>query len=170
LRRRSNLIAFPLMAIKLTFCTIGKPRASWAADALDHYTRFLSKYGEVSFRHAKPASSSLTNEKEIIRIEGDRILELIKNESGFKIACDKSGKSFDSESFAKKLQKGTDAKSGRAIIVIGGAWGLDQRVLDSADLVWSFGPMTLPHELGLITACEQTARALSILRGDQYHK
>jgi len=33
----------------------------YAADALDHYTKFLSKYADVCFRHAKPASSSLTN-------------------------------------------------------------------------------------------------------------
>lgn len=157
--------------MRLTFVTIGqKPRAAWAADALDHYTKFLSKYADVTFRHAKSVSSSLTNANEIIRIEGDRLLDLVAGESSFRIVCDKSGKNFDSESFAKKLQKGTDAKSGRAIIVIGGAWGLDQRVLDSADFIWSFGPMTLPHELALITACEQTVRALSILRGDQYHK
>ena len=156
--------------MRITFITIGRTRASWAADALNHYSKFLSKYADVSFHHAKPASASLTNSQEIIRIEGDRLLELIENESGFKIVCDKAGKSYDSESFARKLQKGTDGKSGRAIIVIGGAWGLDDRVIKDADLVWSFGPMTLPHELALITACEQTARALSILRGDQYHK
>lgn len=157
--------------MRLTFITIGqKPRASWAADAVDHYTKFLSKYADISFRHAKAASASLTNANEIIRIEGDRLIELLGSENGFKIVCDKSGRSFDSETFAKKLQKGTDAKGGRAITVIGGAWGLDQRILNSADLIWSFGPMTLPHELALITACEQTARALSILRGDQYHK
>lgn len=156
--------------MRVTLIAVGKPRASWAADALDHYKKFLSKYADVTFRNAKPASSSLVNANEIIRIEGDRLLEMIREETGFKIACDKSGKNFDSESFARRLQKGTDAKSGRAIIVIGGAWGLDQRILNSADLVWSFGPMTLPHELAVITACEQTARALSILRGDQYHK
>jgi 23S rRNA (pseudouridine1915-N3)-methyltransferase len=158
------------MAIKLTICTVGKPRAAWAADAVTHYTKFLSKYADVSLRHARPASTSLTNAAEIIRIESDRLLELIRDESGFKIACDKSGKCFDSEAFAKRLQKGSDAKSGRVVIVIGGAWGLDERVLKSTYLIWSFGPMTLPHELALITACEQTARALSILRGDQYHK
>ncbi len=156
--------------MRITLLTIGKPRAAWAVDALDHYTKFLSKYAEVTFRAARPASSSITNEKEIVRIEGDRLLELLASESGFKIACDKSGKSFSSEAFAQRLQKGTDAKGGRAIIVIGGAWGLDARILKWADLVWSFGPMTLPHELALITACEQTARALSILRGNQYHK
>lgn len=157
--------------MRLTFITVGqKPRASWAAQALEHYTKFLSKYAVVNFRSIKPAPSSLTNEREIIRIEGDRLLELVAGEPGFKIACDKSGKGFSSEAFAKKLQTGTDVKSGRAQIIIGGAWGLDNRVLDSADLIWSFGPMTLPHELALITACEQCARALSILRCDQYHK
>lgn len=159
------------MGVKLTFITIGrKPRASWVVDALSHYTKFLSKYAEVTFRSAKPASSSLTNAQEIIRVEGDRLLELLAKEPGFKIVFDKTGTSLDSKSFAKRLQKGTDANGGRAVIVIGGAWGLDPRILGRADLVWSLGPMTLPHELALITACEQAARALSILRGDQYHK
>lgn len=160
-----------VIGVKLSFLTIGrKPRASWAADALDHYTRFLSKYADVEFHAVKPAPSSLSNPKQIVRLEGQGLLERIANDHTFKIACDKWGKTFDSESFAKKLQKGTDAKSGRALVIIGGAWGLDESVLKSVDLIWSFGPMTLPHELALITACEQTARALSILRGDRYHK
>lgn len=157
--------------MRISFITIGrKPRASWATDALDHYTRFLSKYADVEFHAVKPAPSTLSNPEQIVRLEGQAVLERIVNDHAFKIACDKSGKTFDSESFAKRLQKGTDAKSGRALVIIGGAWGLDERVLKSVDLIWSFGPMTLPHELALITACEQTARACSILRGDQYHK
>jgi 23S rRNA (pseudouridine1915-N3)-methyltransferase len=156
--------------MRITFITVGRPRASWAAEGLVHYTKFVSKYADVTFRYVKPASASLANPVGILRLEGDRLVDSIDSETGFLIACDKSGKTFDSEAFAHRLLKGTDTHSGRAIIVVGGTWGLDPRILKRADLVWSFGPMTLPHELALITACEQTARALSILRGDKYHK
>lgn len=156
--------------MRLTIIAIGKPRATWASAALEHYTKFLSKYTDPRFIWLKPAPSSLDNAAAIIRHEGDRILAHLTAEPGFAIACDKDGKSFTSETFAARLQKGIDAHGGRVCIIVGGAWGLDPRVRDAAHLVWSFGPLTLPHELALVTASEQTARALSILRGEGYHK
>ena len=154
--------------MKLTFATVGKPRAPWAKDALDHYARFLGKYAEVEWLWARTVSKS--DAREAIAAETERLLELVREKPGYKIACDKSGVSLASPDFAKRIQKETDRRSGRAIIVIGGPWGFDERVRSWADLVWSFGPMTLAHELALVIAAEQTARALSILRGDAYHK
>ncbi|HWO57374.1 MAG TPA: 23S rRNA (pseudouridine(1915)-N(3))-methyltransferase RlmH [bacterium] len=156
--------------MRLTVIAIGKPRAPWAIAALEHYTRFLSKYTDVRFAWLKPAPASLENTGAIVRHEGDRILAHLTAEPGFAIACDKAGRSFTSETFAARLQKGIDAHGGRVCIIIGGAWGLDPRVQEAAHLAWSFGPLTFPHELALVTACEQTARALSILRGEGYHK
>jgi 23S rRNA (pseudouridine1915-N3)-methyltransferase len=156
--------------MRLTVIAIGKPRAPWASAALEHYTKFLSKYTDVRFAWLKPAPASLGAFQALLRQEGDRLLTQLAGASGFKIVCDKAGKTFDSETFARRLEKGMDAHGGQAAIVIGGAWGLDPRVRDAAHLVWSFGPLTLPHELALVTACEQTARALSILRGEGYHK
>lgn len=156
--------------MRLTIIAIGKPRAPWASTALEHYTKFLSKYTAPRFIWLKPAPAALDNADAIICHEGDRILAQLAAESGFTIACDKAGKSFTSEAFAARLQKGIDVHGGRVCIMIGGAWGLDPRVREAAHLAWSFGPLTLPHELALVTACEQTARALSILRGEGYHK
>ena len=154
--------------MKLTFATVGKPRASWAKDALDHYARFLGKYAEVEWLWARSVAAN--NPREAIAAESERLMELVREKPGFKIACDKIGVSLSSPGFAKRLQKETDRRSGRATIVIGGPWGFDERLRSWADLVWSFGPMTLAHELALVIAAEQTARALSILRGDAYHK
>jgi 23S rRNA (pseudouridine1915-N3)-methyltransferase len=154
--------------MKLTFATVGKPRASWAKDALDHYARFLSKYSDVEWLWARAVAGA--DSREAIDTETERLLQLVKGKPGFKIACDKHGVALSSVDLAKRLQEETDRHSGRAIIVIGGPWGFDERVRMWADLVWSFGPMTLAHELALVVAVEQTARALSILRGDSYHK
>jgi len=104
------------------------------------------------------------------QIEAERLLKAAAKLPGFKIACDASGRAFSSERFAALWRKDLDQHGGRATILIGGPWGLDRIILDWADLVWSLGPMTLPHEMALIVAMEQIARASSINRGESYHR
>jgi len=156
--------------MKILFAAVGSPRAPWAKEALEHYQRFLAKYATCEWRWVRAAPASVSNVVEIRRIEAERVLETVAHADGFKVACDSSGEAFDTLAFARRWQKATDTRGGRAIVVVGGAWGLDAKVRKWADLVWSFGPLTLPHELALVTAAEQIARALSILRGDSYHK
>ena len=103
-------------------------------------------------------------------MEAERLLKAALKLPGFKIACDAAGRTFSSDHFAQLWRKEMDHHSGRAVVIIGGPWGLDQSVLDWADLIWSLGPMTLPHELALIVAMEQIARACSINRGESYHR
>jgi len=56
-------------------------------------------------------------------------------------------------------------------IGIGGPDGFSKETLASLkpDLRWSFGPLTLPHELAAVVAAEQVYRAWAILRGLPYH-
>jgi len=56
-------------------------------------------------------------------------------------------------------------------IIIGGPDGLKeaQQQRLKPDFIWSFGPMTYPHELACVIACEQLYRAWAIMRGLPYH-
>ncbi len=56
-------------------------------------------------------------------------------------------------------------------VVIGGADGFDEESKRrlKPDFLWSFGPMTLPHELALVVAVEQVYRAYTVLRNLPYH-
>jgi len=156
--------------VKILFAAVCRPQAQWAQSALDHYGRFLKKYATAEWHWVRAVSPRGRQPDEIRRLESERLLEAVHDIRGFKILCDRTGKALDSESFAQRWQRETDCHGGRAIVILGGAWGVDRTVHDWADLIWSFGPPTYPHELALTIAIEQIARALSILRGDSYHR
>ena len=76
-----------------------------------------------------------------------------------------------SEQLAHELAKRQNHGIKGLRIVIGGAEGFSSKDLQILEphLKWSFGPLTLPHELAAIVACEQIYRAFTILRKLPYH-
>lgn len=86
------------------------------------------------------------------------------------IAFDEQGRSLISEAFAQRLAGWRDDGRAAAHFVIGGPDGLDERVRRAADLVLSFGALTLPHQIVRVLVVEQLYRSLTILAGHPYHR
>ena len=85
------------------------------------------------------------------------------------ILLDSRGKQLASEAFAAHLGKLRDTGTRTLVLAIGPADGWLEAARERADLVLSFGPMTLPHELARVVLAEQVYRALTILAGHPYH-
>ena len=85
------------------------------------------------------------------------------------VVLDRTGKGLSSEALARELDRWRTAAKPVAL-VIGGSHGLAADLVQEADLAWSLGPLTLPHELARVVVLEQVYRAWSILRGEPYHK
>jgi 23S rRNA (pseudouridine1915-N3)-methyltransferase len=86
------------------------------------------------------------------------------------IVFDERGKSPSSEVFAERLRIWRDEGRPAVSCVIGGPDGLDPRVRQRADLVVSFGGLTMPHQIVRVLVAEQLYRALTILAGHPYHR
>lgn len=85
------------------------------------------------------------------------------------VAMDACGVQMTSEKFAQMFGKNIDnAKT--MTFIIGGAHGLDQTILDEANLVLSLSHMTMPHLLAKLVLVEQIYRAETIMLGHPYHK
>ncbi|NNM03515.1 MAG: 23S rRNA (pseudouridine(1915)-N(3))-methyltransferase RlmH, partial [Gemmatimonadetes bacterium] len=54
--------------------------------------------------------------------------------------------------------------------VIGGAFGLGERIVERSGLKLALSSMTLPHEIARLFLAEQLYRAGTILRNEPYHK
>jgi 23S rRNA (pseudouridine1915-N3)-methyltransferase len=86
------------------------------------------------------------------------------------IACDEHGQAMASRAFADRIARLRDDGVRRLVLVIGGADGLDQNLLDAAQSRLAFGPQTWPHALVRAMLAEQVYRAVTILAGSPYHR
>ena len=100
--------------------------------------------------------------------EAEALLEKI--EDAWLIACDEHGQARSSRDFAALLGRLRDDGIRRLIFVIGGADGLDTRVLSAARSRLAFGVQTWPHALVRAMLAEQVYRAATIMAGSPYHR
>jgi 23S rRNA (pseudouridine1915-N3)-methyltransferase len=104
-----------------------------------------------------------------IAAEGETLLSALTPDAAV-AAFDERGKAASSSDFAQFIARERD--SGRKVLwfVIGGAEGLDPRLRGRCRAVFSFGAMTLPHQIVRILAAEQIYRAMTIVSGHPYHR
>lgn len=82
------------------------------------------------------------------------------------------GQSLSSPQIAKKLADLKNSGSRGVRIFLGPPDGWPKELLDQVkkrSFLWSFGPITLPHELAAVVCSEQVYRAFTIIRGEPYH-
>lgn len=83
------------------------------------------------------------------------------------VALDEHGKTLSSRELASTLRPHADKT---IVFIIGGADGLDESVRKKANLILSFGRMTLPHFLMRAVLAEQIYRLRTIWDGHPYHR
>jgi len=101
--------------------------------------------------------------------EGEDILAVVPADSAL-IVFDERGKTVGSAAFAACIGRERDAGRKALWFAVGGSEGLDASVRARATEIFSFGAMTLPHQLVRILAAEQIYRAMTILSGHPYHR
>jgi 23S rRNA (pseudouridine1915-N3)-methyltransferase len=85
------------------------------------------------------------------------------------ILLDGRGKQRSSEDLAALVGRHRDSATQHLVFAIGPADGWSAATRARANLLLSFGPITLPHELARVVLAEQLYRALTILAGHPYH-
>lgn len=80
------------------------------------------------------------------------------------------GQQKSSEDLARQLADWTNAGCSRLCFLVGGSFGLSERLKAQADLRLSVSRMTFPHHLFRVMLAEQLYRCCTILAGSRYHK
>ena len=159
--------------MKITICCVGKIKEKFYSQAIEEYSKRLSKYCKLEIKEAAdektPDSASDTVNRMIKEKEGDRLLSFIKDDS-YVIALAIAGKMLDSVELSEKIDNLMLSGKSDIVFVIGGSLGLDKRVLDRADYKLSFSKMTFPHQLMRVILLEQIYRSFRIMKNEPYHK
>ena len=74
------------------------------------------------------------------------------------------------EEFTRRISRYYKVESIKHIVfLIGGAFGIDERVLKRANYKWSLSQLVFPHQLVRLILAEQVYRACTILKNEKYH-
>jgi 23S rRNA (pseudouridine1915-N3)-methyltransferase len=85
------------------------------------------------------------------------------------VLLDSRGKQLSSEELAETVGRLRDSGTQRLVFAIGPADGWSDGSRARANLLLSFGRITLPHQLARVILAEQVYRAFTILAGHPYH-
>lgn len=143
---------------------VGKKHESWVLEGISRYEKRLQAPWNTewvliphSAREGQDARSD----------ESRRILDKL-NPGDFVVLLDERGRELDSPTFSGLLQRQfTDAR--KIVLIIGGAYGVDEIVHQRADFVLSLSPLVFPHQLVRLILAEQLYRAQEIAAGHPYH-
>lgn len=86
------------------------------------------------------------------------------------IVLDERGENIKSQELAKRIENWQNNGCSEICFLIGGADGHLQSTRDKADLLLSFGKLTLPHMLMRAVLSEQIYRIQTIIAGHPYHR
>ena len=144
--------------MKLQIAWIGKTKEPAIQALSAEYLKRISRYVQTDSHElaAEPALLKLAD-----RASGRTAPVLI--------LLDARGRQFTSEELANLLRDQQDRGTQNLLFGIGPADGFSDQARSAADLILSFGKMTLAHELARVVLLEQIYRAFTILKGHPYH-
>ncbi|KAM9861964.1 23S rRNA (pseudouridine(1915)-N(3))-methyltransferase RlmH [Leucobacter sp. BZR 635] len=143
---------------------VGKKHESWVSDGIDRYEKRLRKPFDVSWQllpHSAREGDAARSE------ESERILQKVDRDA-FLVLLDERGHNVDSPALATRMQAAFDGGK-QIVIVIGGAYGVDDEVRARANFQWSLSKLVFPHQLVRLILAEQLYRAQEIAGGRPYH-
>ncbi len=144
----------------ITIIAIGKKHDPNLASAINDYEKRLRTPFETRWV-LLPYSAK--NDDEARQDESERIINQLRP-NDFVILLDERGQRLSSPGFSTLL-----ASQQNIVIIIGGAYGVNNELRQRADQVISLSDMVFPHQLVRLILIEQIYRAQAITTNHPYH-
>jgi 23S rRNA (pseudouridine1915-N3)-methyltransferase len=152
--------------MRATFICVGRLSKEYQA-VWRHYERLSRPYFSVEVFEVTETPLSV-GERQARRRDGDALLALLRP-GAFTVALDERGVHYTSQAWSAFLENKKLHGSSHFQFILGGAAGLDERIVSACDVRWSLSSLTFPHQMARCIALEQLYRAVRIERGEPYH-
>ncbi len=153
--------------MRLRIVAVGKDRSGLYAPAVEEYAKRLSRY--VKFELVEVSEARKHAGTPQARDEEAAALLARLGPRERVVALDERGEERTSVDFAARVRRWVEGGQDVAL-VIGGSDGLAEAILARAAEKIALSRMTLAHRLARLVLVEQLYRAMTILRGEPYHK
>ena len=159
--------------LSIRLICVGKLKERYFAEAVAEYEKRLNAFCRLELielpeerlsERPSPAEIDAALEREAQLIEK----KLLKD--GMLVCLCVEGTQQSSEAFAELLSRAENSGRPRISFVIGGSYGMAQRLKEKADVRLSMSKMTFPHPLARVMLAEQLYRGFQIKEGTRYHK
>lgn len=152
---------------------VGKMRERFYIDAFAEYAKRLRAYCKLDcVELTEQRLSEQPSQKEIYAALETESADIIKNipPDAYVVAMCVEGRQMKSEGMAKLIAERENSGKPKLCFIVGGSFGLDERVKERADFRLSMSEMTFPHHLARVMLAEQIYRGFKINEGSRYHK
>ena len=149
---------------------VGRLKEKFWAEACAEYLKRLKSYAFVEVVEVADIDPATCGGPHVaMEREGDAILRAIP-EFSYVVLLDIQGKLMSSEAMASQVEILTLEGTSEVVFVVGGSCGVSEAVKQRANEKWSFGRITLPHNLARVVLLEQIYRVFKIIKKEPYHK
>ena len=153
--------------MKIKCIAIGKTKNQEFISIIKSYISKIEHY--INFEFVIINDIKSTKNKNVQKNkEGKSILDKIKKNEHV-IVLDENGKEYNSLLFSNFIQHQMNSSKKEIIFIIGGAYGLSEKILERANHKISLSKMTFSHQMVRILFLEQLYRSFTIIRNQPYH-
>ncbi len=155
--------------MKTVILAAGRIDQVYLREGILFYLNRLRHYTTIEITEVNLGKKDSKATEELIRQhESDLLLGKI-TPTDYVIILHEKGRQLRSVEFAAMLNEQLIRSTRRLVFVIGGAYGMSDKLMQRGDFTLSLSAMTLPHQLIRLVFLEQLYRGFSILRNEPYH-
>lgn len=160
--------------LNIRIICVGRLKERFYADAANEYIKRLAGYCKLEIveigEYRLPADNASRSNIELALEKEHNAIKAKIPPGALVIALCIDGCGMDSAELSEYLSGCANGGASRLCFVIGGSFGLQEELTNSAEIKLSLSKMTFPHNLARVVLLEQLYRAFNIMEGGKYHK
>jgi 23S rRNA (pseudouridine1915-N3)-methyltransferase len=145
--------------MKIVCICVGKKHDKDLVSAIDKYQTRLNSYTDFEFELIPPSERFK---------ESNLILKKLKDDD-FVILLDEKGRQLNNSGLAQLISDSQTKSLKRLVFIIGGAYGVNEKLMKRSDRTVSVSGLVFPHQLMRLILVEQLYRSFNMLAGGKYH-
>ena len=145
---------------------VGNKKENYLKEAMEEYRKRINKFTNIKIIEIKEEGK--VEQEKALELEQEKIKRYLE-EKDYIITLEIDGQEISSVELAQKIDKILIEHS-TITFIIGGSYGLSDKIKEKGNLHLSFSKMTFPHQLFRVLLLEQIYRVYKINNNEAYHK